>query len=244
MGMNRLIDERWRVAFPRLAKGAVLPGFSGTVLVVCLIFLTGCANEREWPASPFFPAGNLAPSSGEYGDEISYWNGGQSGGKPKIVIDLEQQRAYFYRSGRVVGVSVVSTGREGYDTPSGEFRIIQKDLNHVSSIYGDYVDRDGQVIMENVDVQKDQRPRGTVFRGAAMPYFLRIHGGIGMHAGYLPGYPASHGCIRLPKEMAVHFFQNVTVGTPVVVRQETPQEHEPGPLIGDKYLPLGAIMER
>ena len=54
--------------------------------------------------------------------------------------------------------------------------------------------------MENVEADKDPRPRGTAFRGASMPYFLRIHGGIGMHAGYLPGYPASHGCIRLPEE--------------------------------------------
>ena len=59
--------------------------------------------------------------------------------------------------------------------------------------------------MENVDLTKDRPPRGTVFRGAPMRYFLRVHGGIGMHAGYLPGYPASHGCIRLPKQMAAHF---------------------------------------
>jgi lipoprotein-anchoring transpeptidase ErfK/SrfK len=52
-----------------------------------------------------------------------------------------------------------------------------------------------------------------------MPYFLRVKEGLGMHAGYLPGYPASDDCIRLPKEMAVHFFQNAPVGTPVAIRQ-------------------------
>ena len=72
--------------------------------------------------------------------------------------------------------------------------------------------------MENVEVNKDPQPRGTIFRGAAMPYFLRIHGGVGMHAGYLPGYPASHGCIRLPEKMALQFFQNAAVGTPVEIR--------------------------
>ena len=51
-----------------------------------------------------------------------------------------------------------------------------------------------------------------------MPYFLRVHGGVGMHAGYLPGYPASHGCIRLPKEMALKFFEDAPVGTPVEIR--------------------------
>jgi lipoprotein-anchoring transpeptidase ErfK/SrfK len=72
--------------------------------------------------------------------------------------------------------------------------------------------------MENVEANKDLRPQGTIFRGATMPYFLRIHGGIGMHAGYLPGYPASHGSIRLPGKMAVQFFQNAVVGTPVEIR--------------------------
>jgi L,D-transpeptidase catalytic domain len=51
-----------------------------------------------------------------------------------------------------------------------------------------------------------------------MPYFLRIHGGIGIHAGYLPGHPASHGCIRLPEKMVLQFFQNAAVGTPVEIR--------------------------
>ena len=104
----------------------------------------------------------------------------------------------------------------------GEFRVTQKDLTHVSSTYGDYVDRTGQVVTENVDVTKNLSPRGTVFRGAPMPYFLRIHGAIGMHAGYLPGYPASHGCIRLPKDMAIRFFQDAPIGTPVAIGQESP----------------------
>jgi lipoprotein-anchoring transpeptidase ErfK/SrfK len=118
----------------------------------------------------------------------------------------------------MVGVSVVSTGREGYNTPPGEFRIVQKDVAHASSLYGDYVDRSGQVVERNVELGKDRRPPGALFQGAPMPYFLRIHGGIGMHAGYLPGYPASHGCIRLPRAMAVKFFEDAPVGTPVVVR--------------------------
>lgn len=160
------------------------------------------------------------------------------------MIDLEQQRAYFYRGEKIVGLSTVSTGREGYDTPPGDFRITQKDLAHVSSIYGDYVDRSGQVVMENVDLTKDRPPRGTVFRGAPMPYFLRIHGGIGLHAGYLPGYPASHGCIRLPKQMALHFFQNATVGTHVAIRQESLHEDTPNPLASESYSPLTSIMER
>ncbi|MGA8657419.1 MAG: L,D-transpeptidase family protein [Chthoniobacterales bacterium] len=216
----------------------------GKLLLVFAMLLAGCATNRESATSPFFPTGALTDRSGGYGDEISYWNDPRSGGKPRIIIDLEQQRAYFYKGDKIVGISVVSTGREGYDTPSGEFRITQKDLTHVSSIYGDYVDRSGQVLMENVDAAKDPRPRGTVFRGASMPYFLRIHGAIGMHAGYLPGYPASHGCIRLPEEMAVHFFQNAPIGTPVAIHQGSPQDYASDSCPGDRYPPTTSIMER
>ena len=188
------------------------------VLVVCAIFAARCATDRHAATNRFITRGTLARQGREKGDEISYWDGTESGGKPRIEIDLDQQRAYFYKGDRIVGVSVVSTGREGYETRRGEFRIMEKDPEHISSLYGAYVDQNGQVLMENVAVNSDPRPRGAIFRGAAMPYFLRIHGGIGMHAGYLPGYPASHGCIRLPEKMAVQFFYNAPLGTPVEIR--------------------------
>ena len=76
-----------------------------------------------------------------------------------------------------------------------------------------------------------------------MPYFLRIEGGIGMHAGYLPGYPASHGCIRLPKKMAVHFFQNAPIGTPVAIHQESTRDYASDSSVGDRYSPSTSIME-
>jgi hypothetical protein len=213
------------------------------VLVVCAIFLAGCASDRNAATNRFLSQGTLALQSTENRDEISYWGGTESGGKPRIVIDLDQQRAYFYKGDQIVGVSVVSTGREGYDTPPGEFQITEKDREHVSSLYGDYVDQSGQVVMENVESDKDPRPRGTIFRGAAMPYFLRIHGGIGMHAGYLPGYPASHGCIRLPEKMAVQFFKNAAVGTPVEIRHALAPNYEPSP-ISERYSDFSSIMDR
>jgi hypothetical protein len=242
--VNYALNKLTVRVFHSPARGEVVLCILGKVLLVSVMFLTGCATDRESASSPFFPATNLAQRGTEDGDDISYWDGAASRGNPKIVIDLGQQRAYFYKGGRIVGISVVSTGREGYDTPSGEFRITQKDLTHVSSIYGDYVDGSGQVVTENVDVTKDPRPRGTTFRGAPMPYFLRITGGIGMHAGYLPGYPASHGCIRLPKEMAVHFFQNAAIGTPVAIRQDSPEDYVPNPLVGERYPPLTSITGR
>jgi hypothetical protein len=85
------------------------------------MFLTGCATDRGSVARPPLPTTNLAQQRGEYGDGISYWDDTGSGGKPRIVIDLEQQRPYFYRGDTIVGISTVSTGREGYDTPARRF---------------------------------------------------------------------------------------------------------------------------
>jgi lipoprotein-anchoring transpeptidase ErfK/SrfK len=147
-----------------------------------------------------------------------WWRDEGAGGPASITIDLTAQRAYFKRGDTVVGETPVSSGREGYRTPAGTFKVTQKSRDHVSNLYGDYVDAHGNVVMENVGVHRDRRPSGSRFRGASMPYFLRFNGAVGMHAGYLPGYPASHGCIRLPMEMAMHFYQHSHHGTPVIVR--------------------------
>jgi hypothetical protein len=150
-------------------------------------------------------------------DDVSYWDGDGVSGSPSIRISLSEQRAYFYKGDQLVGVSIISTGREGYDTPTGSWKLQQKNRHHVSSLYGDYVDRDGNVLMKDVDTRKDKKPPGAIYDGAKMPYFMRIHGGVGMHEGFLPGYPASHGCIRMPEFMAAKFFANVSVGTPVTI---------------------------
>ena len=212
-------------------------------LLVCAIFVAGCASDRDAATNRSISQGTLALQGAQDRDEISYWNGTDSEGEPRIVIDLDQQRAYFYKGDQMVGVSIVSTGREGYDTPPGQFRITEKDREHFSSLYGDYVNQSGQVVMEHVESDKDPRPRGTIFRGAAMPYFLRIHGGIGMHAGYLPGYPASHGCIQLPEKMAVQFFKNAAVGTPVEIRHALAPNYEPS-LINERFSDFSSIMDR
>jgi lipoprotein-anchoring transpeptidase ErfK/SrfK len=145
------------------------------------------------------------------------WNGDGVLGKPSIEVNLATQSASFFKNGSEVGRSPISSGREGYGTPTGNFAILDKNQNHVSSLYGDYVDAQGTVVVANVASKRDARPPGTKFRGAPMPYFMRIHGGVGMHAGYLPGYPASHGCIRMPRGAAQRFFENAPVGTPVKV---------------------------
>jgi lipoprotein-anchoring transpeptidase ErfK/SrfK len=145
------------------------------------------------------------------------WNGDGVSGSPLIRIDLSDQQVTFHKGGTEVGRAPCSTGREGYHTPTGTFRITQKNADHISTLYGDYMDSAGNVVKANVGVNKDKRPPGSRFRGAPMPYFMRVNGAVGMHAGYLPGYPASHGCIRLPKEVARIFFENASMGTPVEI---------------------------
>lgn len=149
-------------------------------------------------------------------DDVSYWDGDGVPGQPEVVINLSEQRAYFYKSNELVGISTISTGREEYATPTGTYKITQKDRHHNSSAYGNYVDaQTGEVVVKDVDSRKDPRPPGTRYDGAPMPYFMRVTGGVGMHEGFLPGYAASHGCIRMPGFMAERFFSNVSVGTPV-----------------------------
>lgn len=149
-------------------------------------------------------------------DTVSYWDGDGVSGAPSVVIRLSEQHAYFFKGSQLVGVSSISTGREGFGTPSGSFKIIQKDKDHVSSRFGDYLDaKTGEVIKKDADRNIDPMPKGAKYDGAKMPFFMRIVGGTGMHEGFLPGAPASHGCIRMPSFMAEAFFRNVAVGTPV-----------------------------
>lgn len=150
----------------------------------------------------------------------SYWDDSGITGSPSIVINLNKQTASFYKDDKLVGVSAISSGREGYDTPPGNYKILQRDLNHASNLYGDYVDAAGNVLVKNVDAKKDPCPPGLRFRGAPMPYFMRITpSGVGMHQGFLPGVPDSHGCIRMPEKMAKLYWDNAPLGTPVTVEQ-------------------------
>lgn len=138
-------------------------------------------------------------------------------GKPRILVNLTTQQAFFYRGDLLVGKTNISSGRSDFDTPPGKYRVIQKDAQHVSNQYGAYVARSGAVLQRDVDVNKDPRPEGAKFVGAPMPYFLRFTDGYGMHAGFVPRYRASHGCIRMPMQMAKHFFDAAEIGTRVEV---------------------------
>ena len=149
---------------------------------------------------------------------IALWNDNPNiRGDPRILINLTLQQAFFFRGKTLIGQSTISTGRIGYETPPGKYKVIQKDANHVSSEFGDYVNRAGAVVRRDVDVNRDSPPRGAHFDGARMPYFLRFTEGYGMHAGFVPRFRASHGCIRMPMTMAKHFFDAAEIGTRVDV---------------------------
>jgi len=145
------------------------------------------------------------------GARLGYAQSGYS-----VEIDLEQQTAYLIQGRRIVLASPISSGRSGHLTETGAFKIIEKEKNHFSSLYGKIVDARGRTVVADADADMAV-PRGGKFIPAPMRYFMRFHEATGMHAGYLPGYPASHGCVRMPEQNAIVFFNAVEVGTPVHV---------------------------
>ena len=116
-------------------------------------------------------------------------------GNVEIVVSIPQQRAYIYRANQLIGVTTVSTGARGHRTPTGRFPIIEKRRTHFSNLYNN----------------------------APMPFMQRLTmGGIALHAGVIPGYAASHGCVRLPYEMARNLFGATEVPTVVHILADSP----------------------
>jgi len=180
---------------------------TGALLAALII----CSCE-EYP-TPYQPG--VYPRAAAAG----WWNDEGAAGKPRIVVHIGEQKAYFYKGKTLVGETTVSTGKPGFSTPPGHYTVISKSADHVSSVFGDYVDEYGNVVRSNIDSRKDARPKGTHYDGARMPYAMFFRGGYAMHQGYVPPFAASHGCIRLPGQMAVRFFENSPVGTAVTVTE-------------------------
>ena len=126
----------------------------------------------------------------------------------KVIINLSEQRAYLVEQGRVTLVSPIASGKPGWSTPTGNFSIFNKDIDHRSRSFGSVVDTYGGVVNGNA-TPSSRVPRGCHYRPAPMPYFMEFSSAVGMHAGYLPGYPASHGCVRMPRDYAALFFERV-----------------------------------
>ncbi|MEY2559402.1 MAG: hypothetical protein QOE34_2827 [Verrucomicrobiota bacterium] len=135
-----------------------------------------------------------------------------------VIVSITKQRAYLMTGDQIAIDSPISSGKRGHTTPNGSFSVLEKDKDHHSSLYGDYKDTSGRTVRGGVSARIDSAPSGTHFVGASMKWFMRLTGeGVGMHVGILPGYPASHGCIRMPEPAAAAFYSHVKVGTPVLV---------------------------
>ena len=141
-----------------------------------------------WGAKDSSPA-DTAPTALKPGEFV--WDPGVAPDGPMVVVvSLNEQRAYVYRNGIEIGYTTVSTGRAGHETPTGIFTILQKDKDHHSSLYND----------------------------AAMPDQERLTwDGVALHAGGLPGYPSSHGCVHLPSKFADELYGQSHLGMTVVV---------------------------
>lgn len=171
--------------------------------LLALVFLLLLIQSPFLSAAPFWGDRESSPvetppSKLKPGQFI--WKGGAVPAGPiVVVVSLPEQRAYVYRNGIRIGVSSASTGMPGHSTPTGVFMVLQKDKEH----------------------------RSKTYNNAAMPYSQRLTwDGVALHAGGLPGYPSSHGCIHLPSVFADHLFQVSPMGMTVVVADHTnsPQE--------------------
>lgn len=151
-----------------------------------------CVATPHWGAKHSAPADTPIDAL-EPGEFI--WEGAiESDGPVVVVVSLPEQMAYVYRNGVRVAVTTVSTGKKGHRTPTGVFTILNKDKDHRSKTYGN----------------------------AAMPYSERLTwDGVALHAGDLPGYPSSHGCVHLPSEFARLLFGITHKGTTVVIAGES-----------------------
>lgn len=138
----------------------------------------------------------------------------------RIVVSLSRQRVYLYVGDEMAIDAPVSTGKRRGQTPSGEFAVQDKASSHETHLHGDFVDREGNTVRHGVSTRIDAAPSGTTFRIVPVQYYMRLNDqGLSLHAGRLPGYPASDTAVRLPADIAPLIFQRVQKGTPVRIEE-------------------------
>jgi hypothetical protein len=163
------------------------PFFLVTAMIVALFVV-----ERAFISAESFTEGvQVSPDTGTLKPGQYVWEPERAPEGPLLIVaSITEQVAYVYRNGICIARSSVSTGRPGHRTPTGVFTILEKEVHHTSSIY----------------------------KGAEMPYMERVTwGGIALHAGDLPGYPDSHGCVRLPLEFSKLLFGVTMKGATVII---------------------------
>jgi len=164
---------------------AKLAGRAALLLGAALLLLLAASAEPSSPhGSVLDAAERLKPGDYIWAPEIA------PRGPLMMIVSLATQRGTLYRNGVPIAITTVSTGKAGHETPTGVFTILQRDVDHRSSLYDD----------------------------APMPYMQRLTwGGVALHGGTLPGYPASHGCIRLPHGFARLLYGVSRLGMTVIV---------------------------
>lgn len=176
-----------------------------TAAMLTPIAAPAVARSAEAESETALP--RLKPGQSVWFDSPQLIKTGSASAPVKIVVAIQQQLAMVYQGEKLVGVSTVSTGSPGYETPLGEFTILEKKVFHRSNLYSN----------------------------APMPHMQRLTwGGIALHAGQLPGYPASHGCIRLPKDFARELYDLTRMGGSVVVVDDV--------LDAPLYLPVAPLL--
>ncbi len=188
-----------------------------TALLLAALSLSSCSLYH--PPETIAKAG--APVPGDVRNAPLYeWHGSDVAGPARVTIDLNEQKAHIYKGGQQVGWTYVATGVEGHRTPTGTFNIMEKIVDKRSNLWGIMVDSGGDTVNGNAHNGVSTVPHGGHFVGAPMPHWMRLTGyGIGMHGGPIPhpGSPASHGCIRLPYDMAGVLYDSLPEGTPVTI---------------------------
>ena len=178
---------------PTLAIGPAEPAPSAetpaTAMQPMAAFPAPVSSPAPVVVEPAAEAASLAP--GEY-----VWHPERAATGPvDIVVSIPQQLAYIYRGETLIGMTTVSTGRRGNETPTGRFPILEKRREHYSNLYNN----------------------------APMPFMQRLTwDGVALHAGHIPGRPASHGCVRLPLDFARLLFTATQVGTTVHIIDASP----------------------
>jgi hypothetical protein len=171
---------------------------TGLFLAFAMIFaLAAPASAQVVESVRGFSPSTLRPGQYVWFDEAqpvsAALGAGLDDGAISMIVSIPQQLIFVYRGGTLVGVSTVSTGKPGKATPTGSFTILQKNRHHRSNLYSN----------------------------APMPWMQRLTwDGIALHGGHLPGYPASHGCIRLPAGFARQLFAMTRLGGQVSVVNE------------------------
>jgi lipoprotein-anchoring transpeptidase ErfK/SrfK len=180
--------------------------------ILAAIAVTGAALSASCTVGPPLPPAKA--------DRVMYqWHDDQGPEEVSVKIDLSDQIATIYRGGREIGWSYVATGKEGRSTSPGSYNIMEKIVDKHSNRYGWIENEFGEVTDDDASPGDPLQP-GERYMPAPMPYWMRVTGyGIGMHVGNIPspGDPASHGCIRMPKEFVPKLFEQVKVGTPVKI---------------------------